>query len=110
VHGRHAAHGGGEVVRHLVGVVRTGVVHHGDEGAEGERFVEEGAQGGDALRQLCCFVVDRDDDLDIDGDAAGIDVGLEWSQGCHVRHGAATGSGFNEARLWLRCESGAAWH
>ena len=76
-------------------------------GAEGERFVEEHAQGGDALRQLCRLVVDRDDDLDVHGDAAGIDVGLEGSQGCHVRHGAAAGSGLREARLWIRCESGA---
>ena len=89
VHGRHAAHGRGQLVRHLVGVVRAGVVDHGDERAEGERFVEERAQGGDALGQLCRLVVDRHDDLDIQRDAAGVDVGFEGGQGCHARHVAA---------------------
>ena len=110
MHGRNAADGRSQVAGHLVGVVRAGVVHHGDEGAERERFVEERAQGGNALRQLCRLVVDRDDDLDVQGDAAGIDVGFEGSQGCHIGHGAAPGSGLNESRLWLRCESRAPQH
>ena len=97
VHGGHAAHGRGQVACHLVGVVRAGVVDHGDEGAEGEGLVEERAQGGDALRQLRRLVVDRDDDLDVQRDTAGIDVGLEGSQGCHGRHGAGAVSGLSEA-------------
>src|ERR1700728_2798601 len=62
------------------------------------------AQCCDALRQLRRLVVDRNDDLDIERNAAGIDVGFERSQGCHVRHGAGAVSGLREARLWIRCE------
>ena len=99
VHGRDAPHRGGQLVRHIVGVVRAGVVDHGDQRSEGERIVEVSAQGGDALRQLRRLVVDRNDDLDVERDAAGIDVGLEGSQGCHVTHGAGAVSGRREA--WL---------
>ena len=90
------------------GVVGAGVVDDRDERPEGEGLVEEGAQRGDALRQLRRLVVDRDDDLDVHRDPAGIDVGLEGSQGCHVRHGAGAVSGLREARLWIWCESQAA--
>ena len=85
---------------HGVGVVRAGVVDDGDEGAEGEGLVEEGAQRGDPLRQLRGLVVDGHDDLDVHRDPAGVDVGFEGGQGCHGGHGGLRVSGLREGRLW----------
>ena len=99
--GRHARQGVAQGGGHRISVVGAGVVDDGDDGAEREGLVEEGAQGDDALDQLRRFVVDGDDDLDVDGSVAGIHVHLGGGQGCHALHGVAGGSGQREAQLWV---------
>ena len=97
--GRHAGQGVGQGGGHRIGVVVAGVVDDGDDGAEGEGFIEEGAQRDDAHGQLWRFVVDGDDDFHVDGGAPGIHVHLVGGQGCHALHGAGVVSALREAQL-----------
>ncbi len=63
----HAGQLGGEPAGDTERVVRTGVVGDGHDGREGERRVEVGAQGADALLETARFVEDRHHDIEHGG-------------------------------------------
>jgi len=85
VDGRHARRAGRDLAGQREGLVGAGVVDHGDEGPEGERLVEEAAELSDPRPHVRGLVVDRDDDLDVEGHLAWIRARLGKGQDCHGR-------------------------